>query len=350
MKYLIVQDWSSTHGNHAGMHHMCKLLVELYPEKYRIVMMEIPESCPVSGNLLMKVFNHIYFKYYQPFKHYRRYLDLCSPTFKMLKENDEVYLLEYLLQSASQYGLAVYIRKHFPNIKIYALSHLTTSFYKSFPNSKSFILKWEKPVDKMLTLGSSLSDFFFQMGVNKSKISTGFHYVDLQYYNVHSINQNKCLTIIAIGNLQRDFLLLAAVIRNTPGVSWIVCKGRMNVDSYFKNCKNVVLKDYVEEDELRSLMSQSDISINVMEDTVGSNVITTSMAMGLGIIVSDVGSIHDYCTNENAVFCQNTAESFTDAVVKLRNDYRRVLNMREASLNMAKKLNVNNIDKWFSSL
>ena len=36
MKYLIVQDWPSTHGNHAGMKHMCDLLVERYPNEYEL--------------------------------------------------------------------------------------------------------------------------------------------------------------------------------------------------------------------------------------------------------------------------------------------------------------------------
>ena len=36
-------------------------------------------------------------------------------------------------------------------------------------------------------------------------------------------------------------------------------------------------------------MNDSDISLNVMKDTIGSNVICTSMATGLAMVVSDVG-------------------------------------------------------------
>ena len=36
MKYLIVQDWNSTHDNHAGMVHMCRLLVDKYPNEYEM--------------------------------------------------------------------------------------------------------------------------------------------------------------------------------------------------------------------------------------------------------------------------------------------------------------------------
>ena len=60
---------------------------------------------------------------------------------------------------------------------------------------------------------------------------------------------------------------------------------------------------FVEEENLRRYMEQSDISLNVMHDTIGSNVIVTSMASGLAMVVSDVGSIHDYCDERNSVFC-----------------------------------------------
>ena len=44
MKYLIVQDWRSTHGNHAGMKHMCNLLEEKYPAKYEVYVKDIPKE------------------------------------------------------------------------------------------------------------------------------------------------------------------------------------------------------------------------------------------------------------------------------------------------------------------
>ena len=35
MNYLIVQQWPNTKGNHAGMSHMCDLLVKNHPKEYR---------------------------------------------------------------------------------------------------------------------------------------------------------------------------------------------------------------------------------------------------------------------------------------------------------------------------
>ena len=99
--------------------------------------------------------------------------------FSKLKDGDEVFLLEYMLPWASQYELACYIRKEYPNVKIYALSHLTCKYFDEMTASEpDLVQKWAKPVDKLLTLGSSLSSYFEKAGVSKEKISTGFHYVD----------------------------------------------------------------------------------------------------------------------------------------------------------------------------
>lgn len=47
-------------------------------------------------------------------------------------------------------------------------------------------------------------------------------------------------------------------------------------------------------------MKQSDVSLNVMNDTVGSNVITTSLAVGLAVVASNVGSISDYVVDNES--------------------------------------------------
>lgn len=97
-------------------------------------------------------------------------------------------------------------------------------------------------------------------------------------------------------------------------------------------------------------MKQSDLSINVLEDTVGSNVITTSLAMGLGLIVSDVGSIRDHVDEKCAIFCENTKESFIRAINSLANNPQRIVNMRKASLERVKNIAIDKVDNWFSNL
>lgn len=356
MKYLIVQDWQSTHGNHAGMKHMCDLLVANYPDEYKMFVKECPRTWKSPRTFMEKICWRLHGKYAK--EHYLtktyplEYLELCSPMFSNVKAGDEVFLLEYLLPWASQYELACYIRENYPKVKIYALSHLTGKYFDEMTAKEpDLIQKWAKPVDMLLTLGSSLSSYFEKAGVSKEKISTGFHYVDSDYYQKQQpMKSNSPLKVIMMGALQRDYGMLAEVVKQCPDVHWIICRGRKNVDDLFPKTPNVELKGFLEEDELRHQMDIADISLNVMEDTVGSNVITTSMAMGLAMIVSDVGSIRDYCTEGNTIFCQNTPELFIKAIHQLIGNKQRILDMKRASIECSKRLTIDKVNEWFCSL
>lgn len=356
MKYLIVQDWLSTHGNHAGMKHMCDLLVAKYPDEYKMFVKECPRTWKSPRTFMEKICWRLYGKYAK--EHYltktypREYLELCSPMFSNLKDGDEVFLLEYILPWASQYELACYIRENYPKVKIYALSHLTGKYFDEMTaNNPDLIQKWAKPVDKLLTLGSSLSSYFEEAGIPKEKISTGFHYVDSDFYQKQdTIKVHTPLRVIMMGALQRDYGMLAEIVKCCPEVHWTICRGRKNVDDLFPKTPNVLLKGFLEEYELRHQMDIADVSLNIMEDTVGSNVITTSMSMGLAMVVSDVGSIRDYCDKTNACFASLAKDSFIEIIQTLSGNSERVSNMKVASLKKAKALNINKLNYWFNNL
>ena len=55
MKYLIVQDWSNTHGNHAGMKHMCDMLVDKYPKEYELYVKGFPKEWKNTRTILKKI-------------------------------------------------------------------------------------------------------------------------------------------------------------------------------------------------------------------------------------------------------------------------------------------------------
>ena len=122
------------------------------------------------------------------------------------------------------------------------------------------------------------------------------------------------------------------------------------MDDLFPKSPNVELKGFLAEDELRHQMDIADVSLNIMEDTVGSNVITTSMAMGLAMVVSDVGSIRDYCDDNNSVFCKNNVDDFCKSIEFLSKSKQLVLKMKEHSLRKSTMLSIENLNNYFSSL
>lgn len=352
MKYLIVQDWPSTHGNHAGMLHMCNLLKEKYPNDYKVIVSECLPNIPWDGPVGIRQWNRIRHYIYEKYIYPHHLISLCRNPLKALKDGDEVFLLEYLFPETSQLELALYIRKHYPFVRLYALTHLTPSYAETkYSDYAGMIEKWSQPIDKMLTLGSSLSQYFEQQGMPQSKISTGFHYVDREYYHSNEKTERKSqIRIITIGAMARNLKLLAEIVAATPDVEWVICKGRKKVDSLFSKRENIHLLGFMEEDELRHQMSISDVSLSVMNDTIGSNVITTSLSMGLAQIVSNVGSIGDYCTTKNSIFCENNAKDFICAINKLRNDPALLASMKEDAVEQAKNYYIENVNLWFSSL
>lgn len=350
MRYLIVQDWDNTHGNHAGMVHMCRLLCEKAPNDYKMIVKDCPPPIKQRTNPFIRKLMGWYDRRTYKKEFVQDYMNICRDMFSSLKTGDEVFLLEYNWPPTTQYELACYIKEHYADVKIYALSHLTPTYFEQQRNVRERILTWDKPIDKHLTLGSSLSTYFQKIGIRPEKISTGFHYVDVDYYNNEVEKVATPITVISIGALQRDFSLLANIVKGCERVNWIICRGRKNIDDKFEGLRNVRLVGYVEENELKSLMGQADLSLNVLEDTVGSNVITTSMAMGLGIVVSDVGSIHDYCDERNTVFCENTADSFVKQINYLSENPKKVLEMKKQSLKKSSTFVINKVNDWFNAL
>ncbi len=352
MNYLIVQQWPNTKGNHAGMVHMCDLLVSTYPNEYSKIEMDQVLFFPPRRYRLTNFLLGNFDKWRYKRKYLKDYLQRCHILFSQIKSGDKIFLLEYHLFHTDQFSLAKYLKKKFPHIPLIALSHLSPSMLRSFGFTTKIIQQWEKPIDIQLTLGSSLTQFFIKEGINSTKISTGFHYVDNKYYIRSTLMQpnNQKLKAIVIGNLQRNYPLLLQVIEMTPEINWTICCGCNKQFSLSHPKDNVKTVGFMDESELKKLMNESDISVNILDDTIGSNVITTSMAMGLAIIVSDVGSIHDYCSNENAIFCKNTLDSFTQAINTLSNNRDKLLKMKEASQEKAKKFSIENIHTWFNSL
>jgi glycosyltransferase involved in cell wall biosynthesis len=187
-------------------------------------------------------------------------------------------------------------------------------------------------VDEILVFGSSLQQYIQQIGYKK-KVTCTFHYVDSIFYKPASKPQvnNEALNIICIGNLKRNFSLLKEIIGSCPDARFHVCMGGANLTEHFSGLENVKLYGFLSEDELLALMQSCSVSLSVLEDTIGSNVITTSLAVGLAQVVSDVGSIRDYCSTDDTIFCSDT-DSYINAIKKLDNDRTLLLDMQSRAV------------------
>ncbi len=337
MNYFLCQDWKMTSGNHAGMVHLCKKMKEIDSANNQLIIVK-------DGYVIKNIWLKRIQKYIIKIDLYDViYFWISIKLAIRLKKGDKLFLMEYFCKTRNQYLVASIIKKFFGNdVQILGQAHLVPGHLDTMFKTNELVT-WSKKVDFILTFGSSLSNYFISKGINKEKIITSFHYVDIAYYNpiieTQHNGKKSPIQVLCMGNMARSFDLLSEVTKKNPQVEFVIMKGKAQISHIFENQTNVILLDYISEAEMKEWMSKVDISLNIMQDTIGSNAIVTSLSMGLAMIVSDVGSIRDYCNEENCIFC-NSADDFTNAISYLYNDREKLNSMKIKSYELAQNLTI----------
>lgn len=332
---VVVYKWQSTEGNHAGMYYFGQQIIkqisdcEIY-EEYRYEKW-------IHG-FLRKIKKIIW-----------AFIFLLKRVFIRKSSNRIIFFTEFFGNSWQMY-LAAILRRLHPHLKIYSIIHLPYNILVDVHKSKSKIAKYTNYCDKIFVFGSSLKRDLIDGGC-QAEIVLSHHYVDVNYYKPDSsVRFQTPITIIIMGDLLRDKELIVEVLKllSEFELKVIYCAGRSGIPYSVTQFKNVECYNYLSESDLLNLMQRSDISLNIFSDTIGSNVIVTSMAVGLAIVASDVGSIKDYCDDENAILCKNNAASFVNAIIELCNNKELLQLKKEASLKRAKQFSLkNSISKLF---
>jgi glycosyltransferase involved in cell wall biosynthesis len=311
--YIIYYTWPNTARNHAGMAYLVKEIKKYCPEQIKLI--EIPQSINKW-----------------PLKLQRLHLFLLALWLKLfLYKSGKVFFMEYLGGlSGNQTGLAIMLRKWGIMNKFIGLVHLSGNYLLEIYGEPDYIKEGAEVVDNILVFGSSLADFFNDLGYGDKLIKT-FHYVDTNYYKPSTEPKPEKLQVIHIGSIKRDFKRLRGIVIACPEIDFHICQGLRDLSEHFVNLNNVKLYGFLSEDQLLRLMQSCHISLNILDDTVGSNVITTSMACGLVNVVSDVGSIRDYCDKSNSLIFKSD-EDFICGLKEVDLNRDLLIKLREASI------------------
>lgn len=345
MIYLISQDWANTSNNHAGIMYLCNQLQERYPNEYESIVLSDHIGVNQPKNRVLNKLVYLRAQYLHKREVNRIYAYLASEV----SPGDKIILMEYMDLLFRMKDFAYKVKQNFVGANLYAMVHLVPGKLDRLMSSNDDLMNWVKPIDKILTLGTTLTEYFVKRGVNKNKVATTFHYVDEYYHNKSSIEEKEKPTVIAMGNQMRNINLLKTIVDNNLNTNFIICQGMNDMRGIFGGNKNVKLIPFVEESELRHYMAISDISLNVMEDTIGSNVIVTSLAMGLAMICTDCGSIRNYCDNSNTLFCK-AEEDYSKAIRILTEDSEMTVSMRKSAAKRAKDLSISRFSEYIKGL
>ncbi len=330
MIYIVYTEWPNTKHNHAGMAYLAK---ELSKRNDKIHSTKLP-FWPYKGNIILIRLRILY---------------VCIKLAIMLRKGDKIFLMEYLEPYSGQHIIAKFIKLFKKNIQIVGLAHLAGGHLIEIHKDEKRISAQIALVDKVLVFGSSLKLFLEKLCDDPQKVITTYHYVDNDYYYpMLPKKDTDKIRVLFMGNLKRDFQLLVNIVSKTPFVEYDILMGNSKITEDLKNLPNVNLYPFLEEYEVRSLMQNADVSLSPMLDTVGSNVIVTSMAVGMVMVVSDVGSIRDYVDDTNAFLCKGEKE-FIDAINNIYINRSTIKRMRNSSLRKAERISLNNFNNWITS-
>lgn len=328
--YLVYFEWSNTKDNHAGMSYLASKLESDYENVKLIKMISGKSKWKKASNLL--------------------YIGVVALFLKLkTKDGDKIFLMEYLARSCFQDKLAKILRVLNTKGRIVGLVHLAGSHLIEIYHSTGVIKPKMDLLDECMVLGSSLAKFLKEE-VGFSKVSTTFHYVDTDYYKPKGADRAEGpVRVLCLGNIKRDFYALRDLVKSLPNTNFDICQGVMNLHSYFDDCKNVNLHGFVSESELLTLMQNNDICLSIMKDTVGSNVITTSLVTGLILVVSDVGSIRDYCTEDCSFICNDFTE-YKQSIQFLSENPDKLSDYKQKAVERGLMFSYNNFKKEFEKI
>jgi glycosyltransferase involved in cell wall biosynthesis len=145
----------------------------------------------------------------------------------------------------------------------------------------------------------------------------------------------------------RNYDEIVSIIALSPEIHFHIFVGRGNIliDRY-KDFPNVTIHVNIKETKLRAILHSSDISLNVMQYTVGSNAIVTAIASGLAMVCSDVGSIRDYVSPESGILFNSIGEA-VEALNRLNNDRELLYALQKKSLVKAEELDIKIFPDWW---
>lgn len=331
--YIVYYEWANTAGNHAGMAYLFRALKQW--NKKDVCLIKIPTGINDWKRRVQKLYTYL----------------LLLFLYLRTNEKSNIFFTEFLgNRSGNQTFMAEKLKQWKTKANLFGLVHLSEKHLLELYGKEEYIKSSLELLDKIIVFGSSLGCYFNRLGFDNERVLVTFHYVDTGYYKPDVAKQKtNQLKVIAMGSLKRNHEDLRAIIASTPDIRYDVCMGNTKLETVFSGLVNVTLHGFLSEKELLHLMQQADVSISVLEDTVGSNVITASLACGLVQVVSDVGSIRDYCDDTNTFLCQSETD-FIKALNLLKQDKELKQKMSVSALNKARGIDIKEFSLFFDKI
>jgi len=316
--YLLYYDFKHTSGNHAGMAYLSQELKAAIPDVRLVRHIRQGYTGGRYVGWIYAVFIALY-------------------LYIVLRPGDKVCLMEYMSgHFARQDVIVSLLRKWKRRNFVLGIIHLPLSFLQTLYGSVEVISKKIALTDHILVFGNQLKRDIHQL--TPVPITFAHHYAERAYYrpapNPYVIGQRH-LHVLCIGGIKRNWRLLSEIVERCRNIEFHLCVGD-TMPGLAVAYPHVHVYKRLDEADLLTLMQRCDVNLSVLEDTVGSNAITSSMAVGLVQVVSRIGSIDDYCTTRDSFLC-NGLNDYVCALQRLSEESGVLETMRQATLEAASR-------------
>lgn len=244
----------------------------------------------------------------------------------MLKEPPGIY---HFLYGETTYHYAGYLN-HFRGNRIVASFHLPLPGLQKAVQAKEHIRR----LSAVICLGRTQQEFFADV-MDPDRIFFAPLGVDIEYYtqpnSFEARDPNLC---IFVGENYRDFPTLRGVIElmayRRPATRFVAVLPKRSHE--LVGCHpNLTLLSGLPESDLLQLYQSASVVIMPLKDAVANNALLEAMACGLPVVMTDVGAVRDYVTDESAVLVPpGNARAMADAALDLLEDFdeRKLLSER----------------------
>ncbi len=195
--------------------------------------------------------------------------------------------------------LILLFKKYFPFFKL----SLFGTFHWPISIHDDYHLSLFKYFDKVVVMGSK---FKFDVDKYCKDVRCIPHGIDLEFWQRSSDYSKSGLEssrILIIGNSNRDharqlFILNVLVSMNLGLSFFLICGNNEYLSDYLKIPNLRYAKGFISDMELKTMYHDSKAVLLMQYDSIASNVVLESMAMGIPLITSDIGDVGYYLGRE----------------------------------------------------
>lgn len=221
---------------------------------------------------------------------------------------------------------------------------VVASFHLPSRGLAEWVRKPEKlqQLSAVIVLGSTQIPFFERV-LPRERIFLAPYAVDTAFFTPptdFSLRaENSCLFV---GSHLRDIETLSAVIENAnivaPQLKFVAVVHPKDQSKFTNIVGNLTIHSNISESELLGLYQKATLVIQPLQDTVANTALLEAMACGAPIVVTDIGAVREYVSEECAHFvAPYEPTAMLEAILELVNDSARRQRMANKARERAEK-------------